>query len=119
VSGRRDTFSALADPTRRAILEILRDQLSLTAGQIAAEFPAISRAAVSKHLGVLREARLVRVREEGREWHYTLDPGPLAEVHEHWLGSFAPLWDETLTRLKRTAERPPPKPVRGTRPGKR
>jgi len=108
VSGRRDTFSALADPTRRAILEILRDELSLTAGQIAAQFPAISRAAVSKHLGLLREARLVRVREEGREWHYTLDPGPLEQVYEHWLGSFAPLWDESLTRLKRTAERPPP-----------
>jgi DNA-binding transcriptional ArsR family regulator len=119
VSGRRDTFSALADPTRRAILEILRDELSLTAGQIAAQFPAISRAAVSKHLGLLREARLVRVREEGREWHYTLDPGPLAEVYEHWLGSFAPLWDETLGRLKVAAERPPPKAARDTRPDKR
>lgn len=119
MSGDRDAFSALADPTRRAILEILRDQPSLTAGQIAAEFPAISRAAVSKHLGVLRQARLVLVREEGREWHYTLDPGPLAEVYEHWLGSFAPLWDETLRRLKRTAERPSPKAVRGTRPDKR
>lgn len=119
MSGRRDTFSALADPTRRAILEVLRDELSLTAGQIAAQFPAISRAAVSKHLGLLREARLVRVREEGREWHYTLDPGPLAEVYEHWLGSFAPLWDETLSRLKVTAERPPPKAARGTMPDKR
>jgi DNA-binding transcriptional ArsR family regulator len=108
VSGHRDAFSALADPTRRAILEILRDEQSLTAGQIAGEFPAISRAAVSKHLGFLREARLVRVREVGREWHYTLDPGPLAEVYEHWLRSFAPLWDETLSRLKRSAERPSP-----------
>ena len=112
MSGRRDTFSALADPTRRGILEILRDEPSLTAGQIAAEFPAISRAAVSKHLGVLRDARLVRVREQGREWHYTLDPGPLAQVYQHWLGSFAPLWDESLVRLKRTAERPPPDAAR-------
>ena len=53
-----------------------------------------------------------RVREQGREWHYTLDPGPLAQVHEHWLGSFAPLWDQSLTRLKRTAERPPPDAAR-------
>jgi len=97
---------------RTGILEILRDEPSLTAGQIAAEFPAISRAAISKHLGVLRDARLVRVREQGREWHYTLDPGPLAQVHEHWLGSFAPLWDQSLTRLKRTAERPPPDAAR-------
>jgi hypothetical protein len=50
----------------------------------------------------LRDARLVRVREQGREWHYTLDPDPLAQVYEHWLGSFAPLWDQSLTRLKRT-----------------
>jgi DNA-binding transcriptional ArsR family regulator len=119
VSGRRDTFSALADPTRRAILEILRDELSLTAGQIAAQFPAISRAAVSKHLGVLRDAHLVRVREEGREWHYTLDPGPLAEVYEQWLVSFAPLWDQTLSRLKVTAERPPLKAARESRPERR
>jgi len=115
VSGRRDTFSALADPTRRAILEILRDELSLTAGQIAAQFPAISRAAVSKHLGLLREAHLVRVREEGREWHYTLDPGPLAEVYEQWLRSFAPR-DQTLSQLKVTAERPPLKTAPGSRP---
>ena len=119
VSGRRDTFSALADPTRRAILEILRDELSLTAGQIAAQFPAISRAAVSKHLGVLRDAHLVRVREEGREWHYTLDPGPLAEVYEQWLVSFAPLWDQTLSRLKVTAERPPLKAAPQSRPEQR
>jgi len=119
VSGRKGTFSALADPTRRAILEILRDALSLTAGQIAAQFPAISRAAVSKHLGLLREAQLVRVRDAGREWHYSLDPGPLAEVYEYWLGSFAPLWDETLGQLKVAAERPPPKAARDARPDKR
>lgn len=119
MSGRRDTFSALADPTRRGILEILRDEPSLTAGQIAAEFPAISRAAVSKHLGVLREAGLVRAREDGREWHYTLDAGPLADVYEHWLASFAPMWDETLMRLKRTAERPSPQAAPGTEPATR
>jgi DNA-binding transcriptional ArsR family regulator len=117
VAARRDTFSALADPTRRAILEVLRDEPSLTAGELASRFPEITRPAVSKHLGVLRDAQLVRAREDGREWHYTLDATPLAEVYEQWLRSFIPLWDETLTRLKQTAERPSRKA--GRSPGRR
>ncbi|MCH7896832.1 MAG: helix-turn-helix transcriptional regulator, partial [candidate division NC10 bacterium] len=56
----QDPFAALADPTRRSILELLRERASLTAGEIAARFPQISRAAVSKHLRVLRRARLVK-----------------------------------------------------------
>ncbi len=103
-STRDDPFPALADPTRRAILELLRVEETLTAGAIASAFPAISRPAVSKHLGVLRDAALVRVRESGREWHYTLDPGPLADVYENWFGKFAPLWDDSLKRLKRKVE---------------
>jgi len=103
-STRSDPFPALADPTRRAILDLLRVTETLTAGAIAAEFPALSRPAVSKHLAVLRDARLVRVRETGREWHYALDPEPLADVYENWLGKFAPLWDESLKRLKRKVE---------------
>src|SRR3990172_13295063 len=101
---RRDAFAARADPTRRAILELLRGQPSLTAGEIAARFPRVSRAAVSKHLRVLREARLVRARERGREWHYRLDPRPLAEIYRDWLSSFAPYWEESLERLKRQVE---------------
>jgi DNA-binding transcriptional ArsR family regulator len=108
-------YSAIADPTRRAILELLRDKSSLTAGEIAAQFSRISRPAVSKHLGVLRESRLVHASEEGREWHYTLDPAPLADVYENWLRGFAPLWDESLTRLKRNAERPSTKAARRKR----
>jgi DNA-binding transcriptional ArsR family regulator len=106
VSVTRDAFTAIADPTRRAILEALRDEPSLTAGQLAQRFPHMSRPAVSKHLSVLREAGLVRAREEGREWHYTLDPTPLADIYEHWLHEFAPLWDQSLSSLKRRAERP-------------
>jgi DNA-binding transcriptional ArsR family regulator len=100
----KDAFAALADPTRRAILELLRERPGLPAGAIAARFPLISRAAVSKHLGVLRRARLVRARERGREWHYTLDPRPLAEIYSEWLSGFAPLWDESLRRLKHQVE---------------
>ena len=104
-STRSDPFPALADPTRRAILDLLRVEETLTAGAIAAEFPEISRPAVSKHLGVLRNAELVRVRETGREWHYTLDARPLADVYENWFGPFAPLWDQSLKRLKRKVEK--------------
>lgn len=104
MSRRRDAFAALADPTRRGILELLRERSTLNAGEIAAHFPQMSRAAVSKHLGVLRQARLVRARERGREWHYRLDPQPLAEIYREWLASFAPLWEASLERLKRQVE---------------
>ena len=104
MSRRRDTFAALADPTRRAILDLLRERETLTAGEIAARFPRVSRAAVSKHLGVLRRARLVRARVRGREHHYSLDPAPLRRLYQEWLSAFAPLWDESLERLKRQVE---------------
>jgi DNA-binding transcriptional ArsR family regulator len=97
-------FAALADPTRRAILDLLRERPSMPAGEIAARFPAISRPAVSKHLGVLRGAHLVTTREQGREHHYTLDARPLAELQRDWLDRFAPYWEESLARLKREAE---------------
>jgi DNA-binding transcriptional ArsR family regulator len=104
LSKARDAFSALADPTRRSILDLLRGQASLTAGEIASHYPRVSRAAVSKHLRVLREARLVRARERGREWHYSLDAAPLATVYREWLESFAPFFEESLARLKRRVE---------------
>ena len=101
----RDVFGALADPTRRALLDLLRDTPELNAGALAAAFPDLSRPAVSKHLGVLRDAGLVRVREAGREWFYALDPEPLAAAYEEWWARFVPLWDERLARLKANAER--------------
>ncbi len=101
---RRDPFEALAHPTRRAILDLLREQPGLSAGDIAAHFPDVSRAAVSKHLGILRSARLVRARARGREVHYTLDPRLLRELYQGWLESFAPLWEQSLANLKRQVE---------------
>jgi DNA-binding transcriptional ArsR family regulator len=99
-------FSALADPTRRAILDLLRQRSSMTAGEIAAQFRTMSRPAVSKHLGILRRAGLVVAHENGREWHYELDPEPLAAAYHGWFANFAPLWDDRLARLKRQSERP-------------
>lgn len=99
-------FAALADPTRRAILDLLRENQSLTAGAIAARFSTISRPAVSKHLRVLRHACLVQAQERGRENHYTLDVRPLAEIQRGWLDDFAPHWEQSLQRLKSEAEKP-------------
>ena len=98
-----DAFAAIADPTRRSILEVLRDEPAMSAGQIAAHYPRVSRAAVSKHLGVLRRARLVRCRQSGRENRYTLEAQRFAEV-QRWLQSFAPLWEQSLANLKRVVE---------------
>lgn len=99
-----EAFAAIADPTRRAILELLAARGSCNAGEIADEFPKISRPAVSKHLGVLRRARLVRARQSGREWRYTIDPRPLERVYRAWLEQFAPMWEASLQRLKERAE---------------
>jgi DNA-binding transcriptional ArsR family regulator len=99
-------FGALADATRRAILELLREREGMPAGQIAANFQQISRPAVSKHLRVLRAAGLVRSHDRGREIHYALDARPLADVQRDWLQQFVPMWEESLQRLKQRAEHP-------------
>ena len=102
-----DPYAALADPTRRAILDLLREQPGANAGEIAARFSRISRPAVSKHLRVLRDAKLVTAEEQGREWRYQLDPQPLADIYFGWLQSFAPMWEESLGQLKRRVEEKP------------
>jgi DNA-binding transcriptional ArsR family regulator len=93
-------FAALADPTRRRLLELLRDREEMTAGDLAAACPQISRPAVSKHLKVLRDAGLLAAEQIGREWRYRLDTTPLVAIHEGWLATFVPLFDESLGRLK-------------------
>ena len=97
-------FTAIADPTRRAILDLLRLEGALPAGAIAARFPSISRVAVSKHVKVLREAGLVEGRASGRQVWYTLDVRPLRAIQEEWLRRFAPLWDASLEALREVVE---------------
>lgn len=77
------TFKALSDPSRRRILELLRDE-DLTAGEIAAHFPT-SWASVSHHLGVLRDAGLVLAQREGQHIRYSLNVTVLQEVLQHLL----------------------------------
>lgn len=90
--------TAIADPTRRRVLELVRDR-ELPAGEIAGEFE-ISRPAVSKHLRVLREAGLVRERRDGRLHLYRADPEPLQELRG-WLDGY---WSGRLAALKALAE---------------
>jgi len=94
-------FSALADPTRRAVLDLLR-RGSLPAGVIARAFP-VSRPAISKHLRLLRRAHLVRERREGRRRLYQLNPEPLRAV-DSWLEQYRSFWQMSLADLKTFVE---------------
>jgi DNA-binding transcriptional ArsR family regulator len=98
---REAAFHALADPTRRAVLDLLR-QGSQPAGQIARAFP-ISRPAISKHLRLLRRAHLVNERREGRNRVYQLNPEPLKAV-DSWLEQYRVFWQASLTNLKAFVE---------------
>lgn len=94
-------FSALADPTRRAVLDLLRGG-SLPAGQIAQAFP-ISRPAISKHLRLLRRARLVDETRSSRHRFYSLNPAPLKAV-DAWLNHYRIFWEASLTSMKTAVE---------------
>jgi DNA-binding transcriptional ArsR family regulator len=95
------TFQALADPTRRAVLDLLR-RGSQPAGQIARAFP-ISRPAISKHLRLLRRAHLVREHREGRHRVYQLNPEPLRAV-DSWIEQYRIFWTASLNNLKAFVE---------------
>jgi DNA-binding transcriptional ArsR family regulator len=98
---REAAFSALADPTRRAVLDLLRAG-TRPAGDIARAFP-ISRPAISKHLRILRRAHLVEERREGRHRMYQLNPEPLKSV-DSWLEQYRSFWNTSLANLKSFVE---------------
>ena len=92
------SFAALADPTRRRIVEMLA-RGPLSAGEIAGRF-TISPSAISQHLKVLRAARLVRASVAAQQRIYELDAEGLAEI-ESWLDSVGPIWRKRLEALER------------------
>jgi len=95
-------WRALADPTRRRILDLLRERPRVT-GEIAARFP-VSRIAVMRHLDVLSQAGLVTSRKRGRQrWHY-LNTVPLQKLHQRWAGPAAAGFASALLRLQGTVE---------------
>ncbi|WP_219417628.1 ArsR/SmtB family transcription factor [Pseudonocardia nigra] len=92
------TFDVLAEPTRRRILDLLRERPRLV-GELTAEL-GLSQPGTSKHLRVLREAGLVRVRADAQRRWYELDPAPLAEV-DAWLAPYRWMWADRLDALER------------------
>jgi DNA-binding transcriptional ArsR family regulator len=98
---RTAVFPALADPTRRAILDLLR-AAERSAGDLAGRFP-VSRPAVSRHLRVLREAGLVVQRKDAQSRVYRLAPEALREV-DRWLERYRVFWTARLHDLKRYVE---------------
>lgn len=92
-------FAAVADPTRRILLERLRSSGPASIATLGDGLP-ISRQAVTKHLDTLRSAGLVRVRRAGRERLHELDATPLHEVDD-WLRPYAEAWDRRLDALRR------------------
>ena len=96
------TWSALADPTRRRILDMLRRK-ARTTGQLSDAFPQ-SRYAIMNHLNVLEEAGLVVVRRDGRvRWNY-INATPLRNIYERWLTPYQQLWASNLSRLGAVVE---------------
>ena len=111
----RDAYTAIADPTRREILALLRDRGPLPAGQIAERFAGVSRPGISRHLRILRECGVVRAERDGREQHYAMDPEPLLKIRDEFLASFAAMQVASLKALRARVERKPAhKPTRAT-----
>jgi len=98
-------WRALADPTRRAILDLLRRKPRTTT-DVVGRFPDLSRFGVMKHLSVLREAGLVHTREEGRSVVNSLNVVPIRLIYERWVSNYQDVWARRLTGLKRSLEHP-------------
>jgi DNA-binding transcriptional ArsR family regulator len=93
---RRDVFQAIADPTRRAILSLIALQ-AMTPNALAEHFDS-SRQAVSKHIQILTECKLVKQEQNGREIYYQLNPNKMKEI-DNWLVPFRAMWEERFSKL--------------------
>lgn len=93
---RRDAFQAIADPTRRAIILLIALQ-AMTPNAIAEHFDT-TRQAVSKHLRILTECRLVKQERSGREIYYQLNPTKMKEI-DKWLEQFRKIWEDRFNQL--------------------
>lgn len=101
---RRDAYAAIADPTRREILSLLRDRGVLTAGEIAGCFSAVSRPGISRHLRVLKECGVVQTRKRGKARDYALEPQPLQAIRDGWLAGFGTMQTRSLAALRSRVE---------------
>lgn len=101
-TGQRDVFDAIADPTRRQLIRLLADKEELPLHELASHF-RMGRTGVSKHLGILKEAGLVRDRKAGRETRYRLNAEPLKEVQD-WVAYYSNYWSANMMRLGQLLE---------------
>jgi DNA-binding transcriptional ArsR family regulator len=101
-----EVFKAMADPTRRALLDRLFAKDGQTLSALEAEMP-MSRFGVMKHLKVLEDANLVVTRRRGREKLHFLNPVPIRLIYERWVSKYAEPWAAGLTGLKRELEEEP------------
>ena len=97
-------WKALADETRRTILDFLRSGPKPTTA-IVEQFPNLSRFAVMKHLDVLRQAALVVTRDEGRQRINALNAVPIRMIYERWVSKYEGIWASALLRVKEASER--------------
>jgi DNA-binding transcriptional ArsR family regulator len=96
-------FKALADGRRRKILDLLKDQ-GRTTGDLCSRFPQLDRCTVMQHLGVLERAGLIIVKREGRlRWNY-INPLPIKDIYDRWIGPYASSAVALLARMKRDIE---------------
>ena len=96
-------WKALSDPTRREILDMLRDGPRQTT-EIVEQFPHLSRFGVMKHVDVLREAGLINTRSEGRKRINSLNVAPIRQILERWISKYEAYWANSMLRIKETAE---------------
>jgi|SRR5271170_5015701 DNA-binding transcriptional ArsR family regulator len=94
----REIFTALADPTRRSLFERLSREGELTV-RLLTDNSGVSQPAVSKHLRVLKNARLVRARHKGRQTHYSARPRGLAPLID-WMAFYSRFWQDRFDRLE-------------------
>ena len=101
-----DVFKALADPSRRELLDRLRLEAGQTLGELCTRLD-MTRQAVSKHLAILEAANLVVTVWRGREKLHYLNPVPIHEIGERWIGKFERVRIEALSNLKKALESKP------------
>lgn len=99
-------FRALADPSRRLLLDQLFERDGQTLGELSAHLPGMTRFGVMRHLGVLESAELITTRKDGREKRHFLNPVPIRRIHDRWISKYAAPVIGTMSAIKKHVEAP-------------
>src|SRR3954462_13840520 len=100
-----EVFKALADPSRRDLLDALYEEDSQTLSALQRRLPQMTRFGVMKHLRVLEEAGLLTTKRRGREKLHFLNAVPIRLIHDRWVSKYAEPWAATLSELKTRMEK--------------